>query len=90
MEAVRLFIMTRLAFLYRGSRVLYIVILLLLLLETGFILTRGVDSAITSEAALRYPATSVHFDKSSIDTLRSLSGSTAVQPASGKGNPFTP
>jgi hypothetical protein len=90
MEAVRLFIITKLSFLYRGFGALYIIILLLLLVETGYVLTRGVDSHITSEAALRYPITNVHFSQPSIDALRSLTGSTAVQPASGKGNPFTP
>lgn len=76
--------------LLRRLSLLYLLILIVLLAETFYIFTRGVDTGIETRAEAAYPVTSIHYNQQSLELLGALQPGAATPPASGKANPFTP
>lgn len=90
MEAVSNFLRGRFGAAFARLPAIYILLLLLLVGETFYILSREVDQSARNEALKRYPAADITFPEPSLDALNSLSPETPVPKAQGRGNPFVP
>lgn len=76
--------------LIRHLRLVYLILLLLLVAETIFIVTRDVDDQARARAEALYPPRTVQFTAAQLEALRNLQSSPSIAPSGGKGNPFIP